>query len=175
MPKGIIQTNHPQLNWITGESGNKFYIGLSNESNAEVQTPIQLNPQIIGFNPAQDYAVTIIRDNGTPEQGVMRNGIINATVSSRGITAIIVEGLDINVPLHQTRTADTSSASYFFDIHSPIDAVKGMLIVKPDETSYDAYVQAKTTKPATLHYSLNGGATYTTVPDTIYPMEWSIR
>ncbi|KQX51669.1 golvesin C-terminal-like domain-containing protein [Paenibacillus sp. Root444D2] len=175
MPKGIIQTNHPQLNWITGESGNKFYIGLSNESTAEVQTPIELNAQIIGFDPEQDYTVTIIRDNGTPEQAVMSGGIIQATVSSKGITAIIVEGLNIDVPLHQTRTADTSDASYFFDVHSPIDAVKGMLIVKPDKTSYDAYVEAKTTKPATIHYSLDGGATYTTVPDTIYPMEWSIR
>ncbi|WP_405174164.1 hypothetical protein MHI27_15970 [Paenibacillus sp. FSL H8-0261] len=175
MPKGIIQTNHPQLNWITGESGNKFYIGLSNESSAEVQTPIELNAQIIGFNPAQDYTVTIIRDNGTPEQAVMSGGIIQATVSSKGITAIIVEGLNIEVPLHQVRTTDTSDASYFFDIHSPIDAVKGMLIVKPDKTAYDAYVQAKTTKPATIHYSLDGGATYTTIPDKIYPMEWSIR
>lgn len=175
MPKGIIKTNHPQLNWITGESGDKFYIGLSNASSEEVQTPIELNEQIIGFNPTQDYTVTIIRDNGTPEQAVMSGGIIQATVSGKGITAIIVEGLNIDVPMHQVRTAEPSDASYFFDTHSPIDAVKGMLMVKPDETVYDAYVQAKTTKPATIHYSLDGGATYTTVPDTIYPMEWSIR
>jgi hypothetical protein len=177
MPKGIIQTGNPQLNWITGESGNQFYIGLSNESEESQQASVTLDPQMIGFNPALEYPVTIIRDNGMPEQTVMRSGKIDVAVSGRGITAVIVGGLNIQVPLHQTSTdtIDSSGASYFFDTHSPIDAVKGMLIVKPDETSYNAYVQAKTEKAATIHYSLDEGKTYTTVPDLIYPMEWSIR
>ncbi|MFK7695564.1 hemoblobin-interacting domain-containing protein [Paenibacillus sp. HJGM_3] len=176
MPKGIIATNNPQLNWITAESGDKFYIGLSNESADAQQANIALNPQLIGFDPTKDYTVTIIRDNGAPEQAVLRNGSISVTVSGKGITAVIVQGMNIHVPLHKTRAAaDTSEASYFFDTHSPIDAVKSMLIVKPDETSYNAFVQAKTTKAATLRYSLDGGHTYTAVPDAIYPMEWSIQ
>lgn len=176
MPKGIVKTNNPQLNWITAESGDKFYVGLSNESTDLQQTSIELNPQIIGFDPTRDYNVTIIRDNGAPEQAVMQNGNIDVTVTGKGMTAVIVEGLNIQVPLHKAKiAADTSDASYFFDTHSPIDAVKGMLMVKPDETSYDAYVQAKTTKDATIYYSLDGGNTYISVPDTIYPMEWSIR
>ncbi|MFE5323767.1 hypothetical protein ACFQ88_34320 [Paenibacillus sp. NPDC056579] len=176
MPKGIIESNHPQMNWITAESGDKFYISLASESRTEKNVTIKLNQSLIGFDPTRAYTVKIIRDNGAEEPDVMKNGKITTKVSPRGITAIIVEGLNIQVPLHKTRAAaDTSDASYFFDTHSPIDAVKGMLIVKPDETSYDAYVQAKTTKPATLHYSLDGGNTYTTVPDMIYPMEWSIR
>lgn len=176
MPKGIVSTNNTQLNWITAESGNKFYISLANESKVQQQATVTLNPSIIGLDPNASYPVTIIADNGTPTQTVMQGGSIPVTVSARGITAIIVDGMNIHVPLHQTPTVkDTSEASYSFDTYSPIDAVKGMLLVKPDETSYNAYIQAKTTNPAALHYSLDGGATYTTLPDTIYPMEWSIR
>ncbi|CAG7657587.1 Ig-like domain-containing protein [Paenibacillus allorhizosphaerae] len=176
MPKGIIETGNPQLNWITAESGDRFYIGLANESADPQQTELKLNPHIIGFDPAKTYPVTVIRDNGAPEQTVMKGGKIGVTVSGKGITAVIIEGLDIRVPLHKARTGtDTSGASYFFDTYSPIDAVKGMLLVRPDETGYDAYVQAKTTQAATLHYSLDGGKTYTADPDTIYPMEWSIK
>ena len=176
MPKGIISTGNPQLNWITGESGNKFYIGLSNESDQPEQATLTLNSQIIGFDPNASYPVTIIRDNGQPEQTVMTDGRIETTVSAKGMTAIIVDGMNIHVPLHKLpEQKDTSDKSYFFDTYSPIDAVKGMLLVKPDETSYNAYIQAKTTKPATLHYSLDGGVTYTSSPDAIYPMEWSIK
>ncbi|MEK8129127.1 hypothetical protein WMW72_14575 [Paenibacillus filicis] len=176
MPKGIIETGNPQLNWITAESGSRFYIGLSNASAEEQQAEVVLNPQIIGLDPQKSYPVTIIRDNGTPQQAVMTGGKLDLTVSGGGLTAVIVAGLDIQVELHGAEpAADPSDASYFFDTHSPIDAVKGMLIVKPDGTSYNAYVQAKTEEASTLHYSLDGGATYTAVPDLIYPMEWSVR
>jgi len=176
MPKGVVRTDNPQLNWITAESGDKFYISLANASGSEQTATITLDPGIIGFNPNNTYAVKVIRDNGAETAAVMENGTIPVTVSPYGITAIIVEGMNIDVPLHKNRNiADTTGASYFFDVHSPIDAVKGMLVVKPDESAYDAFVQAKTTKPATLHYSLDGGNTYAAVPDAMYPMEWSIR
>ncbi|WP_158289343.1 cadherin-like beta sandwich domain-containing protein [Paenibacillus flagellatus] len=176
MPKGIIATGNPQLNWITAESGDKLYVGLTNASKSAQQATIELNADIVGFDPAVSYPVTIIADNGAPVQTTMVGGSIPVTVSGRGITAVIVDGMNIDVPLHRTEPAkDTSDKSYFFDTHSPIDAVKGMLLVKPDHSAYDAYVQAKTTNPATLHYSTDGGTTYTAVPDDIYPMEWSVR
>lgn len=175
MPKGIIATDNKQLNWITGESGNRFFIGLSNESHQTQQATVDLNEQLIGFDPGLTYPVTIIRDNGQPEAAVMTGGQIQTSVSAQGLTAIIIEGMNIDVPLHRTpEQQDTSDKSYFFDTYSPIDAVKGMLLLKPDETSYNAYIQAKTTKSATLHYSLDGGTTFTAMPDTIYPIEWSI-
>lgn len=176
MPEGVIDPHNAQLNWITAESGDRFYMSLVNESDTVQQTTIDLNADLIGFDPLQEYPVVIIRDNGAPEPSVMRNGKIDISVPGKGIAAVVVEGLDIQVPLHRPKTiTDHSDASYFFDTHSPIDAVKGMLFVKPDESGYDAYVQAKTDKPATLHYSLDGGATYTVIPDAIYPMEWSVR
>ncbi|MDR6878821.1 cadherin-like beta sandwich domain-containing protein [Bacillus sp. 3255] len=175
MPKGIISTDNKQLNWMTGESGNRFYIGLSNESHQAQQATIDLNEQLIGFDPSLTYPVTIIRDNGQPESAVMTGGQLQTSVSAQGLTAIIIDGMNIDVPLHRLpEQQDTSDKSYFFDTYSPIDAVKGMLLLKPDGTSYNAYIQAKTTKSATLHYSLNGGASFTALPDTIYPMEWSI-
>ncbi|MGG1554219.1 cadherin-like beta sandwich domain-containing protein [Paenibacillus ferrarius] len=178
MPKGIIDLGNKQLNWITGESGDRFYISLSNESHRTEQALITLNAQTIGFDPGKTYPVTIIRDNGAPEQAVMNGGRIDTSVSAQGITAIIVEGMNVSVPLHQAQMSsqhDTADTSYFFDTYSPIDAVKGMLFVKPDETSYDAYVQAKTTNPATLFYSVDGGHTFESMPDAVYPMEWSIK
>ncbi len=176
MPKGILKSNNPQINWITGESGDKLYIGLANEAKSEEQVKLQLNAAIIGHDPAKSYPVTIIRDGGSAETAVLTGGELSVTVSGRGLTAVIVGGLDIRVPLHQAAPVqDTSEASYFFDTHSPIDAVKGMLLVKPDKSSYQAYIQAKTTDPATLHYSLDGGRTYQSSPDLVYPMEWSIK
>ncbi|GAA3400997.1 cadherin-like beta sandwich domain-containing protein [Paenibacillus hodogayensis] len=175
MPKGIIDPGSKQLNWITAESGSRFYIGLSNESHQAVTTSVALNAQLIGFDPNGTYPVTVIRDNGAPEQAVMTNGKIEVTLTAQGMAAIIVEGMNIDVPLHRTPDSrDTSDKSYFFDRYSPIDAVKGMLLVKPDESAYRAYVQAKTTRPATLHYSFDGGTTYAASADDVYPMEWSI-
>lgn len=177
MPKGILQSDNPQINWITAESGDKLYIGLANVSKDAQQVGLKLNPAVVGgLDPDKSYPVTVIRDNGTPEAGVMTGGELRLTVSGRGMTAVIVDGLNIEVPLHRAAPErDTAEASYFFDTYSPIDAVKGMLLVKPDKSSYHAYIQAKTTEPATLHYSWDGGATYRSIPDTVYPMEWSVR
>lgn len=178
MPKGIVDPGNKQLNWISGESGDRFYVSLSNESHSEQTASVALDAGMVGFDPSRTYDVTVIRDNGAPEQTAMVGGRIETTVSAQGITALIVEGVDVDVPLHQAQAAparDTDDKSYFFDTYSPIDAVKGMLLVRPDAASYDAYIQAKTTDPATLHYSLDGGLSYQTQPDAIYPMEWSIQ
>ncbi|MFE5321546.1 cadherin-like beta sandwich domain-containing protein [Paenibacillus sp. NPDC056579] len=176
MPKGILKSSNPQINWITAESGDKLFISLANEAKSEEQVKLTLNSTMIGFDPTKSYPVTIIRDGGAPETTVLMGGELNVTVSAKGLTAIIVGGMNIQVPLHRAEPEqDTSDASYFFDTHSPMDAVKGMLLVKPDKSSYQAYVQAKTTDPAILHYSLDGGQTYQSSPDAVYPMEWSIR
>ncbi|CAG7652198.1 cadherin-like beta sandwich domain-containing protein [Paenibacillus allorhizosphaerae] len=176
MPKGVMTTDNSQINWVTAESGNKFYISLTNESQQSENVTLSLNAGLIGLDPARTYPVTIIKDSGQPETTTMTGGHIATTVSARGITAIIVDGVNISVPLHQVSVQeDTSDAGYFFDTYSAVGAVKGMLIVKPDQSSYNAYVQASTIDPSTLHYSTDGGATYTAVPDAIYPMEWSIR
>ena len=179
MPKGIIATDNYLVNWITAESGDKFHISLTNSSQSNQTVTVSLNEEIVGFDTSASYDLTIIADNGQPQSATMRNGRFTVDVSPKGITAVTVAGMDIDIALHDYSPdeRDASDASYWFD-NASFGQVRGMLLVKPDKSSYNAYVQtdvhSDVEPSATLYYSTNGGESYTALHDDIYPFEWSI-
>ncbi|MBO0827213.1 MAG: discoidin domain-containing protein [Streptosporangiales bacterium] len=174
MPRGIANLDNPQVNWVSAEGNGRLYLSLTNASRTQQSVSVTLDGTLAGFDPGREYRAWIIQDNGARRQTVLRNGRVQTSVSPKGITAVIVDGVNLNVPLHEPRPASSGDKSFHFDDSSPVGIVRGMLLVKPDLSRYDAYIQADTESTATLHYSIDGGATYITVPDDVYPNEWTI-
>jgi hypothetical protein len=174
MPRGIVGLDNPQINWLSAEGNGNLYLGLANASNDPQRVTVTLDPAKAGLNPRRAYPVWIIRDNGRRRPAVMRGGKLTTEVSPKGITALVVRGVDLDVPLHRDNRLEVGQNSFRFDDESPIGIVRGMLLVKPDLSRYDAYVQAATEDRATLHYSADGGSTFTVLPDEVYPNEWTV-
>ncbi|WP_406108672.1 NEW3 domain-containing protein [Micromonospora globbae] len=176
LPKGIVDVADPQLNWITGHGNDSLYVSLTNEATTTSHSVVRFDPTISGVQRDRAYQVEVIRDNGSRSVTTMHGATLPVTVAGRGITALVVRGVQVPGVTHQVggEQADVGQDSYRFDDDSPIGAARGMLLTRPDDSGYDAYVQAATEAPATLHWSTDGGATWHQVADRIYPNEWTI-
>ncbi|SCL32511.1 NPCBM-associated, NEW3 domain of alpha-galactosidase [Micromonospora pallida] len=176
LPKGIVDVEDPQLNWVTGHGNKSLYVSLTNEATKDSRSVVRFDPKVSGVQPNRAYKVEVIRDNGARTVTTMRGGVLPVTVSERGITALVVRDVAVPNVGHQVggEQADTGSESYHFDDASPIGTARGMLLTRPDGSGFDAYLQAATEAPATLHWSTDGGATWKKQEDRIYPNEWTI-
>jgi hypothetical protein len=177
MPPNIISTDNYLANWITAESGDTFYISLTNSSDKHQQVSIDLNKELIGFDPEDKYPITIIKDNGVAQKDTTKLGKLRTDVSPMGITAIIVEEVNVDAPSRRKKDIkDTKGDSYSFGTNTEFGKVKGTLLMHPDTTSYNAFIQTNSMEgPITLHYSTDSGENFISERDSIYPFEWSVK
>ncbi|GAA5185283.1 hypothetical protein GCM10023322_28810 [Rugosimonospora acidiphila] len=175
LPKGIATVSNPQLNWLTAEGNGNLYLSLTNEAESAQTATVTFDPALAGIDRAKTYRVEVIRDNGARVSDRLRNGRLDVTVSARGITAVIVSGVSLKVPLHRLPAGtDNGTSSYHFDDASPLGIARGLLFVRPDRSGYDAYLQVDNEALATLRYSTDDGATWQELPNKVYPNEWTV-
>ncbi|WP_165949151.1 golvesin C-terminal-like domain-containing protein [Kribbella turkmenica] len=176
-PKGIVAVDNPQVNWFTGIGNNSLYLSLTSESEHTEPVTIGLATVLTGLDPRRRYDAEIIRDNGSRTPATVLGGKLTTTVSAKGITAVVIRGVEITVPWHWTSdTTDRSSSSYHFediDPGSDQGLVRGMLLVRPDRSGYEAYVQIDVLTEARMVYSIDGGAEQE-APAKVFPFEWTI-
>ncbi|MDF1478145.1 NEW3 domain-containing protein [Leifsonia sp. H3M29-4] len=176
-PADIIAVDDPQINWVTGVSDDDFYVALSNMSASSVTTTVTFDEDLTDISPSSTYSAEIIDAAGSRTSTSVTGGSLTVTVPAGGITSIVVRGAGVPAPWHWTPTAvDRSAVSYSLDDadpSGPLGMTKALLIVRPDRSGMDAYVQTDSQDAATMTYSINGGANQTT-PAKPYPYEWTI-
>ncbi|WP_146231172.1 hypothetical protein [Micromonospora sicca] len=172
LPKGLVRLDTDQVNWIAAEGGDRLCVSLTNAAATPGTATVTLDPARVPMTPGTPYRATVIRDRGVPEQATVVDHRLTVEVSGHGITAIVVHGVGpLDVPLHRAQAAPVGA--HRFD-DGPVGPVRGILIPKPDGSRYHAYVQAATREPATLHWSLDDGATWHQLDRTVYPNEWTV-
>jgi hypothetical protein len=171
LPKGLVRLDTEQVNWIAGHDGERLFLSLTNACAEPVEVAARLDPARVPIRPGAVYDATVIRDSGPPKATTVTDHHLETTVSGHGITALIVHGVGpIDEPAHR---ASVPVGGFEFD-DGAVGPVRGILIPKPDGRRYHAYVQAAAREPATLHYSLDGGATIHRRESVAYPNEWTV-
>ncbi|WBB69386.1 hypothetical protein [Micromonospora sp. WMMD812] len=170
LPKGLVRLDTEQVNWIAADGGDRLCLSLTNAAATPTTVTVTLDPARVPMAPGQPYRAAVIHDRGAPQETVVVDHRLTVDVSGHGITAVIVYGLALDVPLH--RAAAPVGAHQFGD--GPDGAVRGILIPKPDGSRYHAHVQAATREPATLHWSLDDGATWRHLDRDVLPTEWTV-
>ncbi|PSL05948.1 hypothetical protein CLV30_103100 [Haloactinopolyspora alba] len=172
--RGIVDVDNHQINWIAGTGNGSLYISLTNESAEQQTARITFDPGPSAVASLRSYSVEVIRDNGEREERRVQGAQLSVPVTGRGITAVIVRGVNLSSPLHVEPEYDAHGpGSFHFDDESPVGLVRGMVLVRPDRGKADAYVFAGTEDQATLRYTLDG-ETWTEVPNEVYPNEWTV-
>lgn len=176
-PPGIVDVDDSQINWLTGVSDEAFYIALANMSASPVTTTVTFDPALTAINPSSTYPAEIVTADGSRSATTVMGGSITLTVPAGGLRSVIVRGAGVLAPWHWRPTAvDRSAVSYALDDadpSGPLGMTKALLLVRPDRSGMDAYVQTDAQDPATMTYSINGGPAQTT-PAKPYPSEWTI-
>lgn len=175
MPKGIISVDNPQINWIVAEGNDALYVSLTNASNEPQRVSLTFDTALSGLARRTAYEITTWADNGEPQVRTVYNAGLTTVVSAKGITALRVNGVSLDVPLHQIPPyADTGKTSFHFNEDNSFGRVYGMQLVRPDRSGYDAYVQVDSDELVTLRYSTDSGVNWSPVPAVEYPNEWTI-
>ncbi|WP_157988013.1 golvesin C-terminal-like domain-containing protein [Jiangella endophytica] len=177
-PKGIVSVDNPQVNWLTAVGNGSLYISLTNESETAERVTVDVATPVTGLARRDAKRVEVLGGGaGVRPAQTLRGGRLTATVPAKGITALVVRDVDLSAPWQWTSdAADQGPDSHhhaFLDPGTGTGLVRAVLLVRPDRSGYDAYVQADTETTAQLHYAFGDGAAQQ-APAKVFPFEWTI-
>jgi hypothetical protein len=173
MPKGLIKSDNVQVNHISARGANVLCVAFMNECDRELSNvTVQLDL------PGGNYLASVWRDNRRETSKIaINNGTAKISLSPKGITAIVIE--DINVrSLFQGKFQGTPSSERVITqkrIATPLgDAQATILSFGPELTWLYAYCAAErgVMKSAKLRVKLSDREEVLT--DDEFPFEFSV-
>jgi len=174
MPQRLLQTGNVELNYLTARGNGRLYIALTNQSRAAVTSDVTFNTEMV---PAAkgSFRVRVIADGQPAADAKLENGRVRVTVSPMGLTALVIEGLNIT-PRFQHKLLATAPEQAWKQDYAELpwgDARAMILNFGPAAKTAYVYLQADDAKfkEVTLRYTVDGkdGA----VTDTAYPFEFT--
>lgn len=177
-PKGIVVLDNPQVNWLTAVGNGSLYISLTNESETDERVTVDVATAGTGLARRARNRVEVLGGDGVRAAATLRGGRLTTTVPAKGHAALVVRDVDVDVPWHWTSdAADRGPDSHHEDHLDPAaneGLVRAILLVRPDRSGYDAYVQADVEEqPAQLSYAIGDGPRQQ-APAKVFPYEWTI-
>jgi hypothetical protein len=173
MPKGLVKTDNVQVNHVSARGENTLCIAFMNECDRELRD-VTVRLAI----PAGSHSATIWRDNQRVDTKLtVLNGAAKITLSPKGITALVIEGVQMQPSFQSKLTATTASATAITHqtIRTPSGEAHAMILsFGPELTWLYAYLtcEAKTVKSAKLNLTLAGREQ--TITDESFPFEFSL-
>lgn len=173
MPRDVVALDNSLVNWISARSETGFHLSLTNSSAEPQQVVVSFGARLgLGDGPRP---VTVF-EHGVAREDKLTAGVLQVEVPGHGLTAITVPGAGpFQAALGATGGPVAGDASYDFADDTPVGAVRGLLLARPDGEGYDAYVQSDCATPAMLEYSTDGGRTWSEQAKPVPPAEWTIR
>jgi hypothetical protein len=173
MPKGLAKTDNVQVNHVSARVENTLCLAFMNECDRELKdVAVQLDL------PAGSHAATIWCDNQRVDTKLtVLNGAAKISLSPKGITALIIEGVKVSAPFQSKFIGKPSpeKAITHQTIQTPFgEAHATILSFGPELTWLYAYLtsDAKTIKSAKLNLTLAGREQ--TITDDSFPFEFSV-
>jgi len=178
MPKGLVEADTVELNYIAARDDKGLNIALMNQSDEPVRSTLRINPKVAGFDPSKTFEVLVREGNAEPRRTTMQNGELAVTVAPKGITVLDILGLVVKPKLQDSLLSASKTDQWKHDYLKleTGDARAMILNFGPKETSAFIYLREDDSKWArvTLKYSVDGGAEVVT-DDANYPFEFTVK
>lgn len=173
MPSGLVKTDNVQVNSIAARGDKSLCIALMNECNRELKD-VTVKLAI----PTGTHRATLWRDNQRQaDKVVISDGIMQITLSPKGITALVIENIATAAPFQSKFTASPSppQAITHQRIQTSVGEAQAMRInFGPDLTWMYSYLAADRDiiKSAKIHVVL--GNREEVLTDDSFPFEFSL-
>jgi hypothetical protein len=184
LPKGFVKTNNVQVNHITARGENVVCVALMNACEREFRDVI-----VKLDLPGGRYSATVWRDNQREtEKLAVIDGTATVSLSPKGITALVIEGLKVRAPFQdkfqslipselpsQLQGRSPEKVITHQRIQTPFgEAQAAVLSFGPELTWLYAYLAAEpgSVKSAKLQVKLAGRQVVVT--DESFPFEFSV-
>ena len=174
--RGLVELDNPQINYLTAHDGSSFHVILTNQSREEQTVDVQFNPAEI--SPIQgDFATAVVTNDGD-RPITMVNEVATVTLRPRGIVALRVDGLDIDVPTHRTPAAPGTWAAPDYLTINPAGAPEFRAAsVQAKPGPWDAFIWCTALPSGLQDFRVvwtAGSESGTTAVDSVYPFEVTI-
>ena len=173
MPKGLVKTDNVQVNHVAGRGENTLCVAFMNECDRELRdVTVKL------ALPAGNHTATLWRNNQREATKLtLSDGTCQISLSAKGITALVIEGVPMQPSFQSKFVATGASAKAITHqvLQTPFGEAHAMILsFGPDLTWLYAYLtcDAKTLKSAKLNLTLAGSEQRLT--DDAFPFEFSV-
>ncbi len=179
MPAGLVKTDNVQVNHVTARGPDTLCLALMNESDCELkQVTVKIDLHRFGAPTAQKLSAKVWRDNKIqPSLVTVENGVLQASLSPKGITALVIEGLKPKIAFQDKFNAVSSrpTAVTHQSFKAPVGNAEAVVLsFGSDLTWLYTYLtdDGREVKSATLHVDLPGRSE--TLTDDTFPFEFSL-
>lgn len=170
MPANLVNICSKELNYISARSADKLMIAFTNQSGQLVSTEVKLNTEKMNLVPGKKYRVRYIADNQSEIVGEMVNGKFDMQVSAHGITAVIIEGVDLKIKFQEKMLAKSNAWSKDYDATED-DVVRAMILNLGNvSTTAYVYLTADDKNISAVKLVVNG----VEMIDDVYPFEFTV-
>lgn len=172
--KDLIQLNNPQINYLTAQSGSKFFVMLMNDNNKTEAVKLAFRPAAITRGVSRFEHAKLLGTQGTIN---LQDNAAQLDIPARGLVALMVDGLDIHVPAQQN-FPEPKPAQHPGTLTVP--AGKGFEVraasIQIEPGPWQAYVWATAGSRSLKQIDLvwQAGGKTGKVSDTEYPYEFSV-
>jgi hypothetical protein len=178
LPSDLLDIDTIQTNYVAGYGNGNFYLALLNQSNDALEATVTLNPDVAPCDARRSYDVQVWQENEPASPTRLQRGKVTVPVAAKGITALIVEELDITPQFQQKLAAADAkplSEESHLQVDAPFEGVTGM-IISMGESLTNAFVWLEATEDvlaeARLRYRHDGEEIE--LVESSYPFEFSV-
>lgn len=170
MPKGLLQFDTHEINYISARGEDGLYLALMNESHEPLEATISLNPKLV---PGGNYTFSRLDSDAS---GTVTAGRFSVTIPPLGLLPITIEGLKIESAFQSALMGADRENAWKHD-NVEIEEPEGRaMILNFGEGHYNAYVHlvngADAFREVQLSYDAGKGSN--TVSDKKFPFEFTI-
>jgi len=174
MPKGLAHSENQELNYIAARGNNKLYLAFTNQSHETVSTTVTLDQNLVQLN---NNKISVYEQNVMSGVSYAGSNSLDIEVSPDGITAVIIEDVDIHPSFQQKMhfiTSKNNWKSYYEELVN--SKTRAMLLNMSDSLSR-IYVYSQAAKGDVQDLQIEcimDGVLQETFTDDSYPFEYSI-
>ena len=175
MPKGLLDCDNPEINYVAARRGDTLYLALMNQSDQPVSANCGVNAKLAELQSGKGLATARCWEQNKSVAGRQLNPArFRVQVAPKGITALAIDGLALKAGFQEKFINRAPGWQKDF-VQLDFFGAHGMILPFGRELqSAYVYLQAngEAVKQATLHYSTGGEWQKATV--AAFPFEFTV-
>lgn len=164
MKKGLVAIDKPEVNYVTAISGDRFWVLLTNESAAAIQTSIQLGTAV---PVTEKVTASLYGNNGRKKVAPVNNHSVSVSLEAKGFAAL---SFPLNKKTVEQNISPVENGMKIIDLGMPWGKCYVFRIRSPfGWDSIYGYLESSPLPDAYITVSCTGK----TITQNDYPYEWS--
>ena len=119
MPANTLKIYHPQVNYLSAYHQDNLCLAFTNQSDRSFEFEISLNPDVVPVDMEKVYDVEVWEENKQSGTSELTQGKVKLMVAPKGITAIAINGIEVQPDLKRDHKQTSASGTDFKILDSP--------------------------------------------------------